>query len=69
MKSDTRHGTAAALAVLATLTFAGSAVGEQVEFPFVHARTISSANGAARILLDPGDLSVLDGELVTSAFL
>ena len=54
---------------LAALAAAGESAAERVEFPLAQVRLITSEAGAARILLDPGDISVLDGELVTSAFL
>jgi hypothetical protein len=56
-------------AVLAVLAVAGNSAAERIEFPLAQVRLITSDAGAARILLDPGDISVLDGELVTSAFL
>jgi hypothetical protein len=66
---NTRAWTAPAVAALVVLLLVGTASAERMEFPLAHVRLISNQGGAARILLDPGDISVLDGELVTSAFL
>lgn len=56
-------------AALASAAGVGPAAAERVTFPLVHVRQIASDAGVSRVLLDPGDISALNGELVTSAFL
>jgi hypothetical protein len=53
----------------ATLGAADRTAATILELPLQAIRPIASESDEARVLLDPGDLSVLDGELVVSAFL